>query len=305
MTRKYRPIDASALSVVFPVRLDGADRLENLDASSRYVRRHFSDAELILVEADRTSKVPQEIIDRFDDVILLPSDAPFSKSQCMNAGLMKCTRPVVAFYDVDVLVHPDAAAWAIEQIQSGRYPVALPFNGVFVDISGARRKSVIEHLSVGVLAEDAMAEINALADATARIVDGGVFLADREMITLEGGYNSRMISYGWEDVEVLLRLEKLGYYRCYALHNLVHLDHSRGPDSIRNEHFAENHAEYRRVRAMSRIELRNYVDNELRLAPNKDDARLQLRRRKSRSSFGLHALCALISKIRSRLRHRL
>ena len=303
---KTHSIDAISLSVVFPVRIDGADRLENLDASSRYVRQSFTGAQLILVECDRTSKVPQTIKDIFDRVIFISSETPFSKSLCMNTGLLECTRPIVAFYDVDVLVHPAAAAWAIEAIQSGKYPVVLPFNGVFVDVGGDRRVDVIERLDVGSLASDTMRIINKLPDATARVVDGGVFLADREILTLEGGYNSRMISYGWEDIEVLLRLEKLGYYRAYAPHNLIHLNHSRGPDSIRNEHFDRNKAEYQRIRAMSRASLRVYVDEELRLTSGRDvaDRRQALRRKKSRSAFSYPGINALFSKVRSRLRHR-
>lgn len=306
MTTKECAIDASSLSLVFPVRLDGADRLENLTTSSRYVRSYLAGAELVLVESDGETKVPDEVKAKFDRVIFIRSVDAFSKADCMNTGLLECTRPVVAFYDVDVLVHPSAVAWGIETIQSGRYPVVLPFNGVFVDISGDCRRRVIDRLEVGTLVDDTVEAINALSDAAARIVDGGVFLADREVMTMEGGYNSRMISYGWEDIEVLLRLEKLGYYRAYAPHNLIHLDHTRGPDSKRNEHFDRNHAEYRKVRAMSRRALRDYVDNDLTIVRGTDAAqeRQRLRRRKSRGALSRAGLGALFGKMRSRLRHR-
>jgi glycosyltransferase involved in cell wall biosynthesis len=306
MTNKECAIDASSLSLVFPVRVDGQDRLENLATSSRYVRQFLRGAELVLVECDDETRVSDEVKARFDRVIFIKSIDAFSKSECMNTGLLQCTRPVVGFYDVDVLVHPAAMEWAIDKIQTGHYPLVLPFNGVFVDITGACRRDVIKRLAVGSLVHDAVSAINLRPDSSARIVDGGVFVADREVMTMEGGYNVKMVSYGWEDIEVLLRLEKLGYYRDYAPYNLVHLDHSRGPDSVRNEHFDLNEAEYRKVRAMSRRSLRRYVDEDLRIVTGAKAARQRrdLRRRKSRGLLSRSGIGALIGKVRSRLSHR-
>lgn len=306
MTLNDGQIDASSLSLVIPLRVDGEDRLENLDATSKYIKRYLKGAELILVECDRASAIPDFIKERFNRYILIESEGPFSKSRCMNSGLFECTRPIVGFYDVDVLVHPAAIEWSLNIISAGRHPIVVPFNGVFVDITGDLRRTVITSLSVQALAHEKVNEINQRPNATARIVDGGIFLADRDVIMSEGGYNHKMVSYGWEDLEVLLRLEKLGYYRAYASTNLIHLDHSRGPDSVRNEHFNRNRDEYLRVRRMSRSGLRNYIDNELRLVPGieADAQRKRIREMRSRSSFHHARISALYSKVISRLRHR-
>jgi GT2 family glycosyltransferase len=306
MTLNDGHIDASSLSLVIPLRVDGEDRLENLDTSSRYIKRHLKGAELILVEFDRVSSIPNFIKERFDRYILIESEGPFSKSRCMNAGLLECTRPIVGFYDVDVLVNPAAIEWSLKIISTAQHSIVVPFNGVFVDITGGLRRAVITSLSVETLSHEKVNAINQRPNATARIVDGGIFLADRDVITSEGGYNHKMISYGWEDIEVLLRLEKLGYYRAYASANLIHLDHSRGPDSVRNEHFDRNRHEYLRVRRMSRSTLRNYVDNELRLiAGSEADAqRKRIREMRSRSFFHRAGIMALYSKVVSRLAQR-
>jgi len=296
---------SSALSIIVPVRIDVPDRLENLRTSTAYLRKHFPYAEMIMVECDESSTVPDDVKSLFDEVLFVALHGPFAKSRAMNLGLLRARRPVVAFYDVDVLVHPSAARWAVRQILTKRFPLVLPFSGVFVDVSGARRREMILQLEVGRLALESVREINAKPDCTARIVDGGVFFADREVMIVEGGYNARMISYGWEDIEVLRRFEQLGYYRAYAKENLIHLDHARGPDSVKNEYTDRNRDEYERVKQMSRAKLRTYVINDLAIAhgPDIDRLRHEVRARKSRSNFGPTRVAALVSKIASRIRH--
>lgn len=301
------PVDCSMLSVILPVRIDNADRLENLTAVSAYIRKFFNDAELILVESDSRPQIDPAFQHRFDQYHYISTTGPFSKSACMNAGLLLCTRPIVVFYDVDVFVHPQAIEWTIDLIRRHRFFVALPFNGTFVDISGNVRRQAIEELTVGDLADQSIAAVGKLPECEARIVDGGVFVADREVVTLEGGYNSNMVSYGWEDLEVLLRLERLGYPYCYSEKNLVHLAHARGPDSVKNEHFDKNKAEYIKVRGMNRSALRRYVDEALSIVHGEDvsGCRSTMRRRKSAATLSLRRLAGIASKIRSRLRHRL
>ncbi len=304
LEKQEQPIDACALSVIVAARIDGPDRLENLRASTAYVRRFYTGAEMILVECDSESRIPNEVKAQYDVVVFEVSDGPFAKSRAMNDGLLRATRPIVAFYDIDVLVHPDAAAWAMSQIRKGKFSLALPFNGVFVDVDGARRMEAIADLSVRDLAALALAEIRARPDCTPRIVDGGVFFADRDVMLAEGGYNSRMVSYGWEDIEVLRRFEQLGYYRVYAQHNLVHLNHARGPDSVRNEHFDRNREEYDRIKAMPRAELRHYAAENLAITFGAEAERLRnaVRAQRSRLPFGLVHGAALLSKLKSRLR---
>jgi predicted glycosyltransferase involved in capsule biosynthesis len=294
-------VDGSQLSVIVPVRIDGADRQENIRAITAYLRRHTRDAELILIECDAVRKVPQDVLAQFDQQIFLETTGPFSKAWAMNTGLQLASRDVVAFYDADVMVHQDALRWAINLIAEGKAPAVLPFNGLFVDISGARRASAIAALETGELAFAKADTFYAMQEAAARRVDGGVFLANRDVMLRAGGFNKRMVSYGWEDIEVLLRLERLGYYRRYAPFNLVHLDHFRGSDSIKNEHYSRNEAEYIKVKMMGRRALRSYVDEELRLDEREGGSADVVRRAWSRSSFSVAHAHQLADKIRSRL----
>lgn len=49
--------------------------------------------------------------------------------------------------------------------------------------------------------------------------------------------------------------------------NLVHLDHRRGLDSQINEMFDINRAEFKKISAMSRLQLESYVETDLDIAP--------------------------------------
>lgn len=304
--RPEAPIDGSPLSVIVPFRVDMPDRLRNLETITAYLGRYFPGAETILVEMDARSKVPHRLAAQYDAHVFIKDGGPFAKARAVNDGLLRSTRPIVAFYDVDVLVHPAAAQEAVETILRGSYPVVLPFNGTFLDIGGETRDRIMRELTVGDLAVRRMSEADSRPDIAVRFVDGGVFFARRDLISLEGGFNRKMISYGWEDLEVLMRLEKLGYYKTYLKYNLIHLDHARGPDSVRNEHYERNREEYDRVAAMSRSELRRYVETDLALDRDGESraARDRLRRETSRSSFGLARASSLGSKIRSRLAQR-
>jgi predicted glycosyltransferase involved in capsule biosynthesis len=126
-------------------------------------------------------------------------------------------------------------------------------------------------------------------------------LACREIVALEGGYNKKMISYGWEDTEFFKRLNKLGYYSVMLSdYNLIHLDHRRGPDSRINEMYDRNRQEFEKVISMSRRELRKYVENEIDIAePEEKYRRNALRKRQSIINIFLaQKMYHLVNKIR-------
>ncbi len=178
---------------------------------------------------------------------------------------MQATRRFVAVYDADVLFDPRAITSAVRLLRAGPIRAVLPFNSIFADVSGDLASSIGSTLDVGAAGLVTNARrAPSLPGLRIRVVKGGVFLGECDVLQLEGGFNKKMVSYGWEDVEVIHRLTKLGY-RVFQLRRFscVHLDHARGPDSVRNEYFAANEAEFRKVIAMSRRTLERYVESDL------------------------------------------
>ena len=157
-------------------------------------------------------------------------------------------------------------------ITSGKWPIVIPFNLIFVELSGARRKRLINDLDLTGLSRIAcLADVPADPEISSRVLSGAIMLCDKDLAVREGGYNRKMISYGWEDIEFFKRFAKLGYYS-YTLRafNLIHLDHRRGPDSRVNEMYEINRLEFERVLKMPIAELQRYVDKDLRIGADID-----------------------------------
>jgi hypothetical protein len=203
------------------------------------------------------------------------NDRHFSRSAAINTGLLRSTRPCVCAYDTDVLLDPEALRSSAHIISSGRWPIVIPFNLIFVELSGALRKRVIDSLDIsGLSTISRLSAVPKHPEIASRVLSGAVMMCDRDLALRGGGYNRKMVSYGWEDIEFFKRFEKMGHYSVMLKgFNLIHLDHRRGPDSRINEMYEINKREFDRVRGMSEAALRMYVERELRIAPVEADRR--------------------------------
>ena len=273
------------LSFVIPIRVDTPDRLENCETILRFLTRHFPESEIQLVEQDVQSQTVS-LRKSFPRAVwhFEFNDRHFSRSAAINTGLLRSTRPCVCAYDTDILIEPEALRLSVSLIMSGRWSIVIPFNLIFVELSGARRKTVIDSLDITELS--AIPHLSAVPkhpEIASRVLSGAIMMCDKDLAIMEGGYNRKMVSYGWEDIEFFKRFEKLGHYS-YMLndYNLIHLDHRRGPDSRINEMYEVNKAEFDKVVKMSESELKIYVEREIQIGPALDpDLRRRLRKKRA------------------------
>jgi hypothetical protein len=188
---------------------------------------------------------------------------------------MRSTRRCVCAYDTDILLDPEALRSAVSLIVSGRWPIIIPFNLVFVEVTGQLRSSLIQTLDISKLSHIVrLADVPRHPEIASRVLSGAIMMCDRDLVVMEGGYNSKMTSYGWEDIEFFKRFEKIGYYSFMLNdYNLIHLDHRRGPDSRVNEMYQVNKREFDKVVAMSARELQPYIESDLHIGPPIDPAR--------------------------------
>lgn len=271
------------ISFIVPIRVDTSDRLENCDAILRFLTSHFPDAEIQVIEQDTAPKT-DDLKKHFPNVLwqFTFNEGQFSRSRALNQGFLRTSRRCVCAYDTDILIDPEALRRSAEIILSGRWPIVIPFNLIFVEVSGAYRRRIIEDLNISDLSR--ISRLDAVPsdpDLAARVLSGAIVMCDRAIAVREGGYNRNMISYGWEDIEFFKRFERLGHYS-HALgdFNLIHLDHRRGPDSRINERYASNKAEFDRILSMPKRALEAYVANELRIGPDLDPKLRKILRRK-------------------------
>jgi hypothetical protein len=290
------------LSFVIPIRVDTPDRLENCETVLRFLTYHFPESEIQLVEQDRRTQTAPlrasfpRVIWRFDF-----NDQHFRRGVALNSGILGSTRPCVCAYDTDVLIDPRALRESVHLISSGQWPIVIPFNCIFIEVSGDRRRKLIDTLDIrGLSTIGRVSAVPKHPDIGARVLSGAVMMCDTEVAILEGGYNRKMVSYGWEDIEFFKRFAKLGHYS-YVLGNysLIHLDHRRGPDSRINEMYQVNKMEFDKVAKMSRADLEKYVDKELRIAGTgvADTGRWIRRRRLRGNRVGFARAAHVMNKV--------
>lgn len=256
------------LSFIIPLRIDSDDRLRNCQTVIRFLSKSFPKSEIILVENGEKDNLKDSVKEnsQIKYYHIYNSDR-FSKANTINFGLLKAERKYVAIYDVDVLINPEAVVKGLSILDGGK-KVVIPHNLKYVNVKGATKERIIETLDFSFIKRYFFWEKSndPELDVFPYKLPSGVVLFDRETLINSGGYNKKMVSYGWEDLEVLKRLKKIGYSQ-YNLgrYNIIHLDHIRGKDSQQNEYFENNKEEFSRVLSMSKSKLKLYIEKYLKI----------------------------------------
>ncbi len=257
-----------SFSFIIPVRIDNSDRFSNLEASLKYIRKNFSESEIIIVENAPNSQIA-DLLHRFHDVkhVFIENNHEFSRSRTINAGAAIAKRKYLIIYDLDVFIHPQAIHKSARILKRGNTKIILPHNTIFVNVSGETKKRIMDSLEItSIPGIHSLQSRISNPDITAYPVPSGVIIFDRNVFLAMGGFNKNMISYGWEDVEILKRMIKLGFYPHFLRqYNVIHLDHKRGSDSAMNDFYIRNKAEFLNVMSLSKKQLLAYIKNNLAL----------------------------------------
>jgi len=271
------------MTFIIPIRVDTEDRIYNCLTILRFLNQYFPQSEILLMEQDaeiRTDRITEAFPLVRRDFAL--NSGRFSKSVAVNTGIALSTRELICMCDTDILLHPDALLRAAEMLRKRSTIVVIPHNRIFLDVSGELRSEISSTLDMEKYGRvRKFSEVPIRSGLASRDCNGGIFVARKEILQLEGGLNKKMISYGWEDTEFIRRLDKLGYYTfMLPQFNLVHLEHRRGPDSQVNEMYDINRLEFEKINSMNRHQLQLYVESELDIAPAQDRVRRSLIRRR-------------------------
>jgi GT2 family glycosyltransferase len=263
--------DAARVSFLIPVRIDTEDRVWNLAVTTRYLRKSFPQSEIIVVEQDALPQVDTAHLEEIGvSYYFQRNDGNFRKAEAVNFGAKKSRGDYFCMYDADVLIKVEAVTATLLTMEQQGWKIALPFNGIFADVKGGLRADMAHLDQLGPLGEIIrLADATSIQEATTRYLGGGIFLVHRETFLLLGGLNRKMISYGWEDTELFVRFEKLGFHKyMQPRYSLVHLEHRRGKDSAPNEFFMVNKSEFDKIKGLDSDALQHYVCGELSDHPN-------------------------------------
>ena len=255
------------ISIIIPIRIDNPARLNNLNHCLSFLIANFAGAEIIVVESDAKTKL-ENVRNNFTKVAfhLLNTKERFCKSETMNYGVNKATMPIIATWDADIIIHPKAIAEAYKLMTGQKFRVISPHNTMVMDIKGKLLEEFVKNFDFNLLPplNSIRSNQNQNGVKIKPGLVGGIAMFEKEALLHAGGYNRNMISYGWQDVEVLKRMNKLGYYN-YILgkFDMIHLNHSRGIDSKMNTFYDKNKKEFYKVINMNRKELNDYVRDTL------------------------------------------
>lgn len=261
----------NSFTFLLPVKIDNADRMNNLHASLKYLNKFFPECETILVESDNIKKCESlQNQYRFTYYFLENMDN-FSKSKAINFGLVNSNRPYFVVWDIDCLILPEKLKITERMLSSRKAHVVLPHNEIFVNIKNSLKEEVAETLNLGLVPQfKKVPKKSSNKNIEVYPIPSGVVAFNRDSLLRIGGYNKMMVSYGWEDIEILKRAKRLGmYYFSLTSGNIIHLDHSRGTDSKVNNYYETNKKEFEKVISMPKKQLIDYVNNDLSLDSSK------------------------------------
>lgn len=257
-----KPLD-DIVTFVIPVRIDSAERLENLDIVLEQLskRKH---TEIIVLEADTGSiyRVPENysnVTYRFmkDDNLI------FYRTKYLNELLREANTSIVGIWDTDVIVPDDQIDRSIDDIREGRAVMSFPYDGRFIfcsleDSFIYRNKRSIEFLRES-------EHLNCVSHSV-----GGAFLVHKDIYMKSGGENEHFYGWGMEDMERVKRMEILGLPVSRVTGVLYHLFHLRNENSryYNERQRMESCKEFLNVCSMSQDQLKQYISSCNNIAAN-------------------------------------
>jgi len=254
------------VTFLLPLRIDNQDRIDNFQTCLRYLTKRFPQSEILVVEDDAESKCEDLCKTYGVTYHHKKNDGRFSRSMVINTGLLLASRDYFVVYDIDVLIDASLISRAVKTLQESSLHIVLPHNSIFINVKGSLKAQVSESLNIGFVPPVySLFPPLKRSEMEAYCILSGVVVFRTSTLREIGGYSKKMISYGWEDIEVLKRAAKLGfYYFSLPTGNVIHLDHARGKDSTQGEYYELNKREFLKISVMNKSDLVSYINQDLK-----------------------------------------
>jgi hypothetical protein len=252
---QHKRYDLKDATFVIPVRIDSDDRLENLSAVLRYIRKNF-DTNVLVLEADSENRIPAELVPEGIDHLFIEDHSPIFYRQFYNNMLLgMAATPIVIKCDADIVVPPSQMNDAVNAVRYGDCRVSYPYEGIFTHVKGVLRSDFIRTLDVRSLWQYLPSYPSSQPSY------GGCVIVDRATFLGTGVDNEAFNGWGFEDQEMSKRVKILGHSIYRAKGPLFHLHHPRGQHSFfyDEEERMNSYREYIRVCNMSAAELQVYL----------------------------------------------
>lgn len=247
-----KKIDLSDTSFTIPVSFDHNDRKENLDLCIRILQKNF-DCEIIVAEQGTPNF---KYVSEWSYYIHYHDMTVFHRTKMLNNMAKATDKSIVFNWDADVIIAPLQIWMCVEKIRNGA-DMVYPYDGQFARMPrNLWFVKIRDYEDIGMVGDK---KFNGMNNNDAVSVGGAVAFNKQSFIS-GGMENEKFISFGAEDVERMIRFEKLGFKIERVPGPLYHMNHFVGVDSsVRNPYFMANKAECEKVATLKKETLEGYV----------------------------------------------
>lgn len=201
------------------------------------------------------------------EIVTYNENKPFHRTNLLNKGLEKVQTKYAAITDVDCVFDLDVLQNALNVVDNKTF--VIPFDKVkHIDTESnilfewnkgphLDKQTLDKHFYTGNF--DTFIDYNKLQLPSFTAPTGLCGIVDIETYRRCGFENENSIDYAFEDIERIVRMDKLGVKTKWMNATGTHLWHPSNSRS-RNKLFRNNFFEYLKICDMSKEELQSYID---------------------------------------------
>jgi hypothetical protein len=236
--------DLKNCTIIIPVLIEHPDRYNNAKTVLNYINKNFETNVFIYEISENESKL--DFLGDLKNIIIKhwvekPEEA-FHRTKYLNIMLDDVETPVVANYDIDVIMKPEVYTESVRMIIEEGVDVLYPYS-----FGGMTQRKILQTPDIHSKIFDNKLDLNYIDENPSLFLDyyteyGHCIFFNTNIYRTYGAENENFISYGPEDKERGERFVRLGARVKWNHGNFVyHFEHYRGNDSsTNNPYFIHN-----------------------------------------------------------------
>lgn len=270
--------DFTDIAYIIPIRVDTEDRIKNLNSLISLLSITTTRPYFIIINDDSSpdkehlKKIKWKYTD-FCDIYFLENKKPFNRSLCFNKGFEimernNIKRDCIVCGDTDVFIKPEFIFEGYRNIKQNNIKCVFPNNGFFIDVKGSPKENFLSNLDFKILEKELpdFSELKMLYNKNNITVMHNNYKSGCVMFSTSSykninGYNPNFWGWGYEDDELVLRMEKLNIKYLRNNNNLAIAWHMSHPGTIKaaNPFYQYNHDLCAKVQEMSSDDVARYI----------------------------------------------
>lgn len=245
-------INFKDVTFIVPIRFDSEDRKTNFRISMSFLLRNF-DTNIIVLESDKVSNKDfvESVSPKITYVYEENKDKLFHRTRLLNQMTKLSETEIVVNYDVDVIFPIQQYIESKKKIEEG-FTICFPYSGKFYDVPKNHFDKIeSDNLENVPLTDCKLFNPNSV---------GGAFFFSKSKYGEIGWENEKFVSWGHEDWERIVRIQKMEHTIHKTEGVLYHLTHSRTFNSSdQNPFYQFNAQEFHKINRMNKEELGSYI----------------------------------------------